>query len=408
MTTSAKQLKKKKSGRSLFYRISAWLHLWLGLVTGIIVIIVCLTACIWVFNEEITNMMEPESRVAVQEKAVILPSQIMAAAEREYPGKRVSYATYRTGKVVEIGVGGRRGGSTLKLDPYTGETVSKVTRKEGEVGFFRWVLNGHRFLWMPFEIGRPIVNYSILIFLITLITGMVLWWPKKWNKSTRQQSFTIKWGASKKRVNYDLHNVFGFYALLVLFAIGATGIVYGLQWWSKGLYWATTAGKTLPAYKEMKSDSTQAHLHYTPEQAADIAFRTVLERNADANGFYMTFPDTAKASASLLVIAYPSKGVYYDTKRYAFDQHTLKELKGETVYDIDYEQAGFGDKLRKMNYDIHIGSILGLPGKILAFFASLIGATLPVTGFIIWWGKKKKKPMKKAVPARKQAAVEVV
>jgi len=53
-----------------------------------------------------------------------------------------------------------------------------------------------------------------------------------------------------------------------------------------------------------------------------------------------------------------------------------------------------------------VGSILGLPGKVLAFFASLIGATLPVTGFIIWWGKgkkKKKTPVKtgakSAVPA---------
>ncbi|MFC3561839.1 PepSY domain-containing protein [Pedobacter jamesrossensis] len=44
-----------------------------------------------------------------------------------------------------------------------------------------------------------------------------------------------------------------------------------------------------------------------------------------------------------------------------------------------------------MNYDIHVGSILGLTGKIMAFFASFIAASLPITGFIIWWGKKKKK-----------------
>jgi len=43
-----------------------------------------------------------------------------------------------------------------------------------------------------------------------------------------------------------------------------------------------------------------------------------------------------------------------------------------------------------MNYDIHIGAVLGLPGKIMAFVASLIAASLPITGFIIWWGRKKK------------------
>ncbi|WP_341837146.1 PepSY-associated TM helix domain-containing protein [Chitinophaga pollutisoli] len=405
MSTPAKQPRKKKSNRSLFYRISAWLHLWLGLVTGIIVVIVCLTACIWVFNEEITDMMEPRHAVARQDKEVILPSKIMEAAAADFPGKRVTYATYRTGRVVEAGVGGRRGGSTIKLNPYTAEVVTKEVRKEGEVGFFRWILNGHRFLWMPYEIGRPIVNYSILIFLITLITGMVMWWPKKWNKSTRRQSFKIKWNGTVKRINYDLHNVLGFYTLLILFAIGATGIVYGLQWWSKGLYWATTGGKSLPEYVEKKSDSLQAGKHYTPEQAADIAFQTVIRKHPQANGFYMSFPDTSKPKSSILVIAYPDKGQYYNTHRYTFDQHTLAELKEPmTVYDGDFAEADFGTKLRKMNYDIHVGSILGLPGKVLAFFASLIGATLPVTGFIIWWGKKKKKkgPVKKAAAPKSQ------
>jgi uncharacterized iron-regulated membrane protein len=33
----------------------------------------------------------------------------------------------------------------------------------------------------------------------------------------------------------------------------------------------------------------------------------------------------------------------------------------------------------------------GLPGKILMFFASLIVASLPVTGFYIWWGRRQKK-----------------
>jgi uncharacterized iron-regulated membrane protein len=44
-----------------------------------------------------------------------------------------------------------------------------------------------------------------------------------------------------------------------------------------------------------------------------------------------------------------------------------------------------------MNYDIHTGAIIGLPGKILAFFASLIAASLPVTGFMIWLGRRNKK-----------------
>ena len=46
-----------------------------------------------------------------------------------------------------------------------------------------------------------------------------------------------------------------------------------------------------------------------------------------------------------------------------------------------------------MNYDIHVGAILGLPGKIIAFLVALISASLPITGFLIWWNKRKKKKL---------------
>src|SRR5690606_30542173 len=65
------------------------------------------------------------------------------------------------------------------------------------------------------------------------------------------------------------------------------------------------------------------------------------------------------------------------------------------VYSTDYKTANFSTKLRKMNYDIHVGSILGFPGKVMAFLASLIGASLPITGFLIWYGRKFKKKKSK-------------
>jgi uncharacterized iron-regulated membrane protein len=55
------------------------------------------------------------------------------------------------------------------------------------------------------------------------------------------------------------------------------------------------------------------------------------------------------------------------------------------------ENADLPDKIRRMNYDIHVGAIGGLPGKIIAFFASFIAATLPVTGIAMWWNKQKEK-----------------
>ncbi|MFT3705845.1 MAG: PepSY-associated TM helix domain-containing protein [Agriterribacter sp.] len=389
-------IKKKKNSRSLFYRISAWLHLWLGLVSGIIMLIVCLTACIWVFQDEITLLMEPETKITVETKPVIPPSTLMYLADSLYPKKKPNYATYQQGSAITLALGqGRKGNTILRINPYTGEVISKKERKEGETDFFRFILNGHRFLWLPYEIGRPIVNYGTLIFVIMLITGMIMWWPRKWNKTTREQSFKIKWKASFKRVNYDLHNVLGFYSLLILTAIALTGMVYGIEWYSKGLYWVTSGGKTLPEFNRSKSDSLQLGKFYTPQQVMDVAWNKIVTDNPEAKGFYYAFADTSKPSSAISITIYPTVGKYYNNRSFAFDQHTGKQLPAANkMYEMRFEDAPAAAKIRRMNYDIHVGAILGLPGKILAFFAALIGASLPVTGFIVWWGKQKKKGKK--------------
>jgi uncharacterized iron-regulated membrane protein len=398
MITATKQNpQKKKKIDSLFTRINKWLHLWLGLVSGVIVLIVCITGCIWVFNEEITGLLEPETKIEKQDKAVLPPSQLITIGKRLYPVQVASYATYQQGRVITLVLKDpnekerRSGGVTLKINPYTGKVISAVERKKGETDFFRFILNGHRFLWMPYEIGRPVVNYGTLIFVVLLITGLIWWYPKKWNKSTRDKSFKIKWGASFKRLNLDLHNVLGFYALLFLLAIALTGMVYGIKWYSEGLYWVTTGGDKLTEFKRPESDSLQSKKFYTPEQAIDAAWQKVIVKHQKSVGFYYSFPDTSQAKSSINITVYPNQGQFYNSQSYTFDQHTLKELKSKDIYSISYEEAGVGGKIRKMNYDIHVGSILGFPGKVMAFLASLIGASLPITGFLIWYGRKFKK-----------------
>ncbi len=410
MISNKTQVPKKKQKDSLFKRINNWLHLWLGLGSGIIVLIVCLTGCIWVFNEEIDGLMHPENKVEWQNKPVLSPSQLTAIAVNLYPDKVPAYANYHQGEVINLslrnkvekggrGGGGRRGGGVqLKVNPYSGEVISNVVRKPGETDFFRFILNGHRFLWMPFEIGRPIVNYGTLVFVVLLITGLIWWYPKKWNKSTTDKSFKIKWGASFKRVNLDLHNVLGFYSLLLLAAIALTGMVYGIKWYSEGLYWVTSGGEQLGEFRRMKSDSLQAGKFYTPVQAMDAAWAKVVAKHPKSTGFYYSFPDTKRAAATIDITVYPSAGQFYNSQGYTFDQHTLKELKRQDAYSVEYAKATFGQKLRKMNYDIHVGSILGFPGKVLAFLASLIGASLPITGFLIWYGRKFKKKKTSKIP----------
>ncbi|MCE7043314.1 PepSY domain-containing protein [Dyadobacter sp. CY312] len=401
----------KKEGKSTFRKINDWLHLWLGLISGIIVFIVCITGCIWVFNDEITWLIEPESRAEKEEIPVLTPSVIRAIAADKFPGQKVTYANLQQGRAVNVGVGEYDAAVhyTLLMNPYTGEIQATKKHLKDEQDFFRWILDGHRFLWFPWEIGRPIVNYGTMVFVVLLITGLIWWYPKKWTQSTRDKSFKIKWNGTWKRINLDLHNVLGFYSLLFLLAIALTGMVYGIEWYSNGLYWVTSGGEAEPEWKETTSDSLQNGKFYSSAEALDAAWAKVVAENPSTTGFYYGFPDTTDAKSAISFTVYPTAGQYFNTISYNFDRHTLKKLGRNEIYDKPFAQASFAGKLRRMNYDIHVGSILGFPGKVLAFLSALIGASLPVTGFIVWWnrkgfGKKKKSP-KKAVS--KSESVEV-
>jgi uncharacterized iron-regulated membrane protein len=91
-------------------------------------------------------------------------------------------------------------------------------------------------------------------------------------------------------------------------------------------------------------------------------------------------------SSSIAANANLDAGTYYQTDYRYFNPYTLEEISVSHLYGR-LGEAKFADKMMRMNYDIHVGAIGGLPGKLLAFCVSLVVASLPVTGFYIWYGR---------------------
>ncbi|WP_395762863.1 PepSY domain-containing protein [Elizabethkingia anophelis] len=89
---------------------------------------------------------------------------------------------------------------------------------------------------------------------------------------------------------------------------------------------------------------------------------------------------------------YPSHRQFYNLQNFSYDRNSGTALSGTSTHAQSFEKADFATKVRKLNYDLHVGSALGgIWGRILYFFITIIGASLPVTGFLVWWFKKKKK-----------------
>jgi uncharacterized iron-regulated membrane protein len=363
-------------------KITGYIHLWLGLACGLVIVILGITGCLLVFEIEIRKVTEPFRNVEVQNLPLLPPSVLKAKGEAalvskkalvvEYGGPtKAAIASYYDAEHYEL----------VYMNPYTGE-VQK--HKNMNRDFFRVVLNGHYYLWLPPKTGQPIVASATLVFLLMLITGIVLWWPK--NRLVRKQRFTIKWNASWRRKNYDLHSVLGFYMSWVAIFLVVTGLVFGFQWFAKAVYWVSSGGKTLVEHADPLS-GTPANLQ--ARNIADQLWKQHQQTLGSNDILQVYFPATATSAVEIIVNRRP--GTYYKTDVYHYDQYSGKPLKAAGSWHGKFNEASTADKIVRMNYDIHVGAILGLPGKLLAFFASLIAASLPVTGFMIWYGRKKKK-----------------
>jgi len=394
-----------------FRSVNNWLHLWLGLLSGSILVVVCFTGCLWVFHHEITSFLIPRKEsqfVLAQHESLLPPSQIVHIADSLFPNTFVRNITYTKDAPISFVVDGAsaadKKASTYLLHPYSGVYLGEKTTEQSTddklrqrlEGFFSWAIDGHRFLWLPRDIGRPIVNYATLVFTVTLLTGLVWWYPKKWNKSTRNKSFQVKWKAGWKRLNIDLHNVLGFYSFLLVILLAITGMYYGITWFNKALYWSTNWGETLAERRPVQSDTTKMALIDAFPAVFDRQIGDILSQYKDPHYLSISYPDAKRADASIQVYIRNSMDRQYNNRYYSFDRYTAAFLPNSiSLFNKDFYELDAGEKFRRLNYDIHVGSVGGLPTKVLAFFATLVAGSLPITGFIVWynrkWGKKPKK-----------------
>tara|TARA_R110000868_G_scaffold48720_3_gene157719 strand:+ start:46559 stop:47695 length:1137 start_codon:yes stop_codon:yes gene_type:complete len=371
-----------------FKKAISVLHLWLGLSSGIIVFIIAITGCLYAFQEEIQNLTEDYRFVTEQQSPFLPPSKLLAIAQKQLPGKTLHALKYnrKTDAVEAIFFHYEPSYYyTTYLNPYSGKVIKTINNEEG---FFHFILDGHFYLWLPDAIGQVVVASATLLFILLIISGLILWYPK--NKNAAKQRFSLKWkkGMKWKRKNYDLHNVTGFYVLIIAFIFAVTGLVWGFQWFAFSYYTVMGGEKSL-LYEEpaSKINTTKG----TIENPLDIVWKQMVSEYPEAESIEVHPPESP--TSSIAANANSKKATYGTIDYRYFDQFTLEEIEVNHLWGR-LKDTDNADKLMKLNYDIHTGGIFGLAGKIFAFLISLLIATLPVTGFFIWWGRNKKKNKK--------------
>lgn len=364
-----------------FKKINAWLHLWLGLASGIVVFVMGITGCVLVFKVEINELSSPWFHAKNSTGGEILPPSVLyKAVEKAIPNREIESVWYHgQNKTAHFRL--HEMDSTVYVNPYTAEIVAIAQTNN----FFHFFEDGHYYMWLPNDIGHQVTGWGTFIFFLLLISGLILWWPKNLKKSNVNKSFKIRWQAKFKRINYDLHNVLGFYTIIISIIFAFTGLIMSFAWFNNGVFWL--AGGQKKERIQAVSDTTgnpKSDMLIQVDKAWKKGVFEIGEHHTDE--IIVNFPEKASEAIYLCVDMY--KGTWRDVY---LDQHTLKELPASNKRLRDEDLASW---IRRSNYGLHVGEIGGITTKIIYFLASLICASLPITGFYIWWGRKKKSKKK--------------
>lgn len=373
------------------------IHLWLGMASGIVIIILGITGCLYTFIDEIRPVvyhsrlflktipaaqsemlplkeLQRRAAKALHKEVPLLDIEIFASKQRTMVFRyreRNDNAYLYTNHFINY--------DKVYLNPYTGEIV-KVENAKWE--FFNLVVMTHCTLLLGY-LGKQMITWSTVIFIIMLISGLILWWPK--NKAAAKKRFSFKWkrASSWKRKNYDLHQILGFYMVVIAFFIALSGLFMMLPKLDKAIQYVIDGGT------KSSKPSMAGMNHFSVKNSAlaqsDVLDQMLRQCAAMSHGAaeYRIYAPKGE-SDPILFKCYSDHKTHYAFVQNSFDQPTAKHNSM-----INFSSLSNGEKVHELTYDIHVGAILGLPGKILVFLASLITASLPVSGFLIWIGKRK-------------------
>lgn len=388
--------RKRKKKESRFKHLMLLLHLWLGLLSSIVILIVCLTGCIYVFKNQVNDFYNRD-KVFVKAEGQSLP---LSAFETELAksGRQITSVVIpksNSRSLIISSVNKENGNpQTRFFNPYTGRDLGAGGSLDD---FFGTVEQIHKNLLLG-EPGKQIVGVFSLIFILMLITGLVLWWPKR-NKKQIKEAFNVKWRAKFHRLNHDLHSVFGFYSLIFLLFISITGIYITYPWVKSAILVSLGGSSVQEQTLQEDEDVSDSFAALMDEMLKKEDEKTELsEEKPISLDSIQLLTNRQLAYKGTTVILLPDE----KEPRYRVQKINTDNFLGAMLPDlIEFDKKGvlqktelFKDKplhqqFKEISKPLHTGEILGLKSVIFYFIITMIGFSLPITGFIIWWKKAK-------------------
>ncbi|MBR9804795.1 PepSY domain-containing protein, partial [bacterium] len=303
---------------------------------------------------------------------------IIAAAETAFPGDTPAHSA--TTSRIENGVwtvwfpSGTRENRTftsVHVDPYTAEVTGQ--RVWGQ-HLMTWIYRLH-FRLLGGETGGIIVGLSGILILISLISGLYLWWPL-WKNGWRA-AIAIRGG---RRFNYDLHKSVGLFSAVFLLVITFTGIYMEFpRIFRQGISYI--AETTRPP-RGLESKELDSGASITIDEAIAIAS----ERFPNAKLDHLHPPE---GDDGVYEVAFRQDGEVQQS--FGRTQVFLDRFSGDIVEVRTPDDSTAADMFFAWQFPLHNGEAFGLFGRWVVFVSGIVPAVLYVTGLLMWYRRRQSK-----------------
>lgn len=217
--------------------------------------------------------------------------------------------------------------------------------------------------------------------LVSMVSGVVLWWPRSRARGKWKAAFSIKRNAAVFRQVFDWHRLLGLYGIAVLGGIVFTGFYMA---WKITLPDAAKAPvkwvSTLSELPPLKSQRQGKEAPITLQAAADSA------RQAFA-GSVATRVRLPKGADGVVDVTLRQNGEWRKSSGYT--RVLVDQYSGARLHVRDPYAVSGGDKFIDALFPLHSGEAFGAVSRVLVCIAGLLPAALFGTGLWMWMKRRR-------------------
>ena len=345
-------------------RLILKIHLLIALIAGSFMVLLGLTGSIIAFQPELDRLLHRDVSYVKPGGKVRSLVEIGDAVSRNYGDEPIVAFLPSVSPEFPMQVILSRG--IVSVNPYTGEILGIRARGQTFLGFVRAL---HVRL-ADGDVGRNILRWSAVAMLISLASGLYLWWTVK-----RMRIRGPRWSSG---FWFDVHNAVGIFLLLPLLALAATGVVIGFEDQLAPVIDKLTGTKLVHVSEVTKPEPRPEPPPITPDQAVAIASAQL----PGAIPYRVQMPRYGGLYVVALAVA---------QDRLAGERNSVSvDPWSGKIVSASFSNGLTGrERFMVANEAMHTGEILGMSGRIIVALTGILLPTQALSGIVIWLCRRK-------------------